>query len=176
MTSPYAFFQFWLNADDRDVANYLRIFTFRDRDEIAELEKATAERPQAREAQRTLARDVTSLVHGPRRRHAGGGGVAGAVRGGSLEALDAGTLADAVAELPHAVLPRGEHAVTDVLVASGLAQSRSAARRTIAEGGAYVNNAKVTSDEATVDESSLLHDRWLLVRRGRRTLAAVELT
>jgi tyrosyl-tRNA synthetase len=176
MTSPYAFFQFWLNADDRDAANYLRIFTFRSRDEIAELEKATAERPQAREAQRTLARDVTSLVHGADAAARVEEASRALFGGGSLEALDAATLADAVAELPHAVLPRGTHSVVDVLVASGLAQSRSAARRTVAEGGAYVNNAKVTSDEATVDESSLLHDRWLLVRRGRRTLASVELS
>jgi tyrosyl-tRNA synthetase len=154
MTSPYAFFQFWLNSDDRDVANYLRIFTFRSRDELAELEKATAERPQAREAQRTLARDVTSLVHGA----ATAARVEEAARAlfgsGDLAALDASTLADAVAELPRVVLPRGEHPVVDVLVASGLAASRSAARRTIAEGGAYVNNTKVTSETATVDPST----------------------
>jgi len=176
MTSPYAFFQFWLNADDRDVANYLRIFTFRSREEIAELEKATAERPKAREAQRALARDVTSLVHGSEAADRVEEASRALFGGGSLEALDAGTLADAVAELPSAVLAREEHSVVDLLVAAGLAQSRSAARRTIAEGGAYVNNEKVTTDEATVAPSSLLHDRWLILRRGRRTLAAADLS
>jgi tyrosyl-tRNA synthetase len=175
MTSPYAFFQFWLNADDRDVATYLRIFTFRSRDEIAELEKATAERPQAREAQRALARDVTSLVHGPEAAARVEEAARALFGSGDLAALDAGTLADAVAELPRAVLPRTEHTAVDLLVATGLAASRSAARRTVAEGGAYVNNRKVTSEDETAGPSSLIHDRWLLVRRGRRTLAVAEL-
>jgi tyrosyl-tRNA synthetase len=176
MTSPYAFFQFWLNSEDSKVGEYLRVFTFRGRDEIAELEKATAERPQAREAQRALARDVTSLVHGSEAASRVEEAARALFGSGDLAALDGATLADAVAELPRAVLPRGEHSVVDVLVASGLAASRSAARRTIAEGGAYVNNRKVTSEEETVGASSLLHDRWLVLRRGRRTLAAADLS
>jgi tyrosyl-tRNA synthetase len=176
MTSPYAFFQFWLNSEDSKVGEDLRVFTFRGRDEIAELEKATAERPQAREAQRALARDVTSLVHGSEAASRVEEAARALFGSGDLAALDGATLADAVAELPRAVLPRGEHSVVDVLVASGLAASRSAARRTIAEGGAYVNNRKVTSEEETVGASSLLHDRWLVLRRGRRTLAAADLS
>jgi tyrosyl-tRNA synthetase len=175
MTSPYAFFQFWLNAEDAKAGEYLRVFTFRTREEIEALEKATAERPQAREAQRALARDVTTIVHGADAAARVEEAARALFGSGDLAALDAGTLADAVAELPHAVLPRGSHSVVDVLVASGLAQSRSAARRTVAEGGAYVNNTKVTSEDAEVGEESLLHDRWLVLRRGRRTLAAVEL-
>jgi tyrosyl-tRNA synthetase len=176
MTSPYAFFQFWLNAEDAKVGEYLRVFTFRSRDELAELEKATAERPQAREAQRALARDVTSLVHGSDAASRVEEAARALFGSGDLAALDPSTLADAVAELPRAVLPRGEHSVVDVLVAAGLAASRSAARRTIAEGGAYVNNRKVTSEDETVGESTLLHGRWLVLRRGRRTLASAELT
>jgi tyrosyl-tRNA synthetase len=176
MTSPYAFFQFWLNAEDAKVGEYLRVFTFRSRDELAELEKATAERPQAREAQRALARDVTSLVHGSDAASRVEEAARALFGSGDLAALDPSTLADAVAELPRAVLPRGEHSVVDVLVAAGLAASRSAARRTIAEGGAYVNNRKVTTEDETVGESTLLHGRWLVLRRGRRTLAAAELT
>jgi len=176
MTSPYAFYQFWLNAEDVKVGEYLRVFTFRSRDEIAELEKATAERPQAREAQRALARDVTSLVHGSEAAARVEAAARALFGSGDLAALDASTLADAVAELPRAVLPRQEHSVVDVLVASGLAASRSAARRTIAEGGAYVNNRKVTAEDETVGPSSLLHDRWLVLRRGRRTLAAADLS
>jgi tyrosyl-tRNA synthetase len=158
------------------VGEYLRVFTFRSRDELAELEKATAERPQAREAQRALARDVTSLVHGSDAASRVEEAARALFGSGDLAALDPSTLADAVAELPRAVLPRGEHSVVDVLVAAGLAASRSAARRTIAEGGAYVNNRKVTTEDETVGESTLLHGRWLVLRRGRRTLAAAELT
>jgi tyrosyl-tRNA synthetase len=176
MTSPYAFFQFWLNTEDAKAGEYLRVFTFRSRDELAELDKATAERPQAREAQRALARDVTSLVHGPEAAERVAEAARALFGSGDLAGLDASTLADAVAELPRAVLPRGEHAVVDVLVASGLAASRSAARRTIAEGGAYVNNRKVTSEDEQVGPTSLLHDRWLVLRRGRRTLAAADLS
>jgi tyrosyl-tRNA synthetase len=175
MTSPYAFFQFFLNAEDVKAGDYLRIFTFRSRDEIAELEKATADRPQAREAQRALARDVTSLVHGADACARVEEASRALFGGGSLESLDASTLSDALAELPRAVLPRAEHPVVDVLVASGLVASKSAARRTITEGGAYLNNRKVTSETETVGPDDALAGRWLVVRRGRRTLAAVEL-
>src|SRR5690606_4166752 len=140
MTSPYAFFQFWLNAEDAKVGDYLRIFTFRPREEIEALEAATVERPAAREAQRALAEDVTTLVHGgdaTRRVQEASQALFGR---GSLTSLDAGTLRDAVAELPSVAVATGEHAVVDLLAASGLVQSKSAARRAIAEGGAYVNN------------------------------------
>jgi tyrosyl-tRNA synthetase len=175
MTSPYAFYQFWLNAEDAKVTDYLKIFTFRGREEIDALDVVTRERPAERVAQHALAEDVTSLVHGKdvmvRVRDA-----SQALFGrGDLGALDASTLQDAVQELPSAAVPRGEHDIADLLAATGLVASRSAGRRTIAEGGAYVNNAKVSGEDATVDGTDLLHGRWILLRRGRRSLAAVEL-
>jgi tyrosyl-tRNA synthetase len=175
MTSPYAFYQFWLNAEDAKVAEYLRFLTFRSREEIDELERATAERPAAREAQRALAADVTDLVHGEDARRRVEEASRALFGRGDLATLDADVLADAVAELPITRVPRAPQPVVDLLAASGLAQSRSAARRTIAEGGAYVNNAKVDDEDATVGPDQALHGRWLLLRRGRRSLAAVEL-
>jgi tyrosyl-tRNA synthetase len=174
MTSPYAFYQFWVNADDRDVVRYLKVFTFRGQEEIAELEEAVTARPQARQAQLALAEDVTALVHGEQATSR----VVEASRAlfgrGDLRTLDAGTLADAFAELPSTVAKPGTHLVSDLLAACGLVSSRSAGRRTIGEGGAYVNNEKVVADDATVDQGQALHGRWLLLRRGRRSLAAVE--
>jgi tyrosyl-tRNA synthetase len=174
MTSPYAFYQFWVNADDRDVVRYLKVFTFRGQEEIAELEEAVTARPQARQAQLALAEDVTALVHGEQ----AASRVVEASRAlfgrGDLRTLDAGTLADAFAELPSTVAKPGTHLVSDLLAACGLVSSRSAGRRTIGEGGAYVNNEKVVADDATVDQGQALHGRWLLLRRGRRSLAAVE--
>ncbi len=175
MTSPYAFYQFWLNAEDAMVGQYLRYFTFRTQAEIVELERATAERPAAREGQRALAAEVTDLVHGADAR----GRVEEASRAlfgrGDLQALDADVLGDALAELPLARVSRERHPVVDLLAATGLVASKSAARRTIAEGGGYVNNVKVEDEEATAGPQDALHGRWLLVRRGRRSLAAVEL-
>jgi tyrosyl-tRNA synthetase len=176
MTTPYAFYQFWVNADDRDVGTYLKVFSFRSPEQIAELERATAERPAARQAQRALAEEVTALVHGQ--------DAAARVRdasqalfgAGDLAALDPTTLHDALAELPTARAARTDQAVVDLLVATGLAASRGAARRTLAEGGGYVNNAKVAGEDATVGVADLIHDRWLVLRRGRRALAAVEFT
>jgi tyrosyl-tRNA synthetase len=174
MTSPYAFYQFWVNSDDRDVVRYLKVFTFRSRDEIAELEAAVAARPQAREAQRALAGDVTTLVHGEQATARAIEASQALFGRGDLRALDAATVRDAVAELPSAPVGPGPHLVSDLLVASGLVPSRSAGRRTIAEGGAYVNNEKVADPEATVDGTQALAGRWLLLRRGRRSLAAVD--
>jgi tyrosyl-tRNA synthetase len=175
MTSPYAFFQFWLNAEDAGVGAYLRIFTFRSRDEIEALEKATAERPQAREAQRVLARDVATLVHGPQAAAAAEAASRALFGGGDLRSLDERTLADAVAELPGGRARREDLAdVPRLMLAAGVVPSLSAGRRAVADGGAYVNNVRVTDVAARVEESELLHGRWLLVRRGRRTLGAVE--
>ncbi|WP_042411751.1 tyrosine--tRNA ligase [Streptacidiphilus carbonis] len=174
MTSPYAFYQFWLNAEDRDVANFLRIFTFRSKEEIEELERQTVEKPAARAAQRALAEDVTALVHGQEQVDRAIAASKALFGQGDLADLDAATLAAAVAELPQAQV--GEFAgVVDLLAATGLVPSKSAARRAIKEGGAYLNNAKVTDEEAVPTEADLLHGRWLLLRRGKRNLAAVEL-
>jgi tyrosyl-tRNA synthetase len=176
MTTPYAFFQFWVNAEDSKVAEYLKLFTFRTAAEIEALAESAVTRPAAREAQRALARDVTGLVHGletATRVEEASRALFGA---GDLASLDPGTVRDAVAELPSVTLPRGVHPVLVLFVAAGLSASRSAARRTLQEGGAYVNNQKVIGgDAATVDVADLLHDRWLLLRRGKRALAVVEL-
>jgi tyrosyl-tRNA synthetase len=170
MTSPYAFYQFWVNSDDRDVVSYLKVFTFRSREEIAELETSVRERPAARQAQRVLAADVTSLVHGEEAANRVIEASQALFGRGDLRGLDAGTLADALAELPRVRVGSGEpHLVADLLVQTGLVGSRSAGRRTIAEGGAYLNNEKVDAEDATVDGSAALHGRWILLRRGGRS-------
>ncbi|MEV7776498.1 tyrosine--tRNA ligase [Kitasatospora sp. NPDC086791] len=174
LTTPYAFYQFWLNADDRDVPNFLRIFSFRSKEEIEELERETAERPAARLAQRALAEELTTLVHGAEQYERAVAASKALFGQGDLADLEAPTLAAALAEVPKAEVPELQP-VVDLLVAVGLAPSRSAARRTIKEGGAYLNNVKVTDEEAVPTEADLLHGRWLVLRRGKRNLAAAEL-
>lgn len=170
MTSPYAFYQFWLNQADADVVNYLKVFTFRSQEEIAELEREVAERPFAREAQKALAGDVTTLVHGAGATEAVIAASQALFGRGSLADLDARTLAGAVAELPRVTAKAGD-LVADLLVGSGLVASKGAARRAIAEGGAYVNNVKVTSDDAALAPDDLLHGKHAVLRRGKKTLA-----
>ena len=176
LTSPYAFYQFWVNAEDSMVGGYLRAFTWLDHDEIADLDRMTEEKPAAREGQRALARAVTGIVHGDaevERVEAASRALFGR---GELRELDAPTLEAALAETPTASVPRGDSpTIVDLLVATGLSGSRGAARRTVGEGGAYVNNAKVDSEEWTPSPDDLLHGRWLVVRRGKRTTAGVEL-
>jgi len=173
MTTPYAFYQFWLNADDADVVGYLKVFTFRTREEIAELEHAVAERPAAREAQRALAHDVTALVHGEQTAQAVIAASQALFGRGELGALDAGTLGSAVAELPTARGAVGDP-IVDLLAATGVVASKAAARRAVAEGGASVNNVRVASEDATLTADQLLHGRWAVLRRGKRTLAVVD--
>ncbi|WP_333770088.1 tyrosine--tRNA ligase [Streptomyces sp. IBSBF 2435] len=174
MTTPYAFYQFWLNADDRDIPTYTRIFSFKSRKEIEELERSTAERPQARAAQRALAEELTALVHGADQCAA----VVAASRAlfgqGELADLDEPTLAAALSELPRAEVSELAP-VADLLALVDLVPSKSAARRTIKEGGAYLNNAKVTSEDEVPSSTDLIHGRWLVLRRGKRNLGAVEL-
>ncbi|MER7671210.1 tyrosine--tRNA ligase [Kitasatospora sp. NPDC096128] len=174
LTTPYAFYQFWLNADDRDVSNFLRIFSFRSKEEIEELERETAERPAARLAQRALAEELTTLVHGADQYERAVAASKALFGQGDLADLEAPTLAAALAEVPKAEVTELQP-VVDLLVAVGLAPSRSAARRTVKEGGAYLNNVKVTDEEAVPTEADLLHGRWLVLRRGKRNLAAAEL-
>ena len=169
MMSPYAFYQFWLNAADDDVVRFLKIFTFRSREEIAELEAAVRKRPGAREAQRTLAADVTTLVHGAAATDAVIAASQALFGRGELDALDERTLEAAVAELPRATAQVGDP-VVDLLVAAGLVASKGAARRAVAEGGAYVNNVKVTGEDATLGAAGLLPGRFALLRRGKKTL------
>ncbi|MBC7550586.1 MAG: tyrosine--tRNA ligase [Cellulomonas sp.] len=173
LTSPYAFFQFWLNADDADVVGYLKIFTYRTRDEIAGLEQSVAERPAAREAQRTLACDVTALVHGRSAADKVVAASAALFGRGDLRDLDEPTTAAAVAELPTAVGATGDLLV-DLLAATGVVPSKAAARRAIAEGGASLNNVKIVDDAAALGAEDLLHGRWAVLRRGKRTLAVVD--
>ncbi|MEV7354883.1 tyrosine--tRNA ligase [Kitasatospora sp. NPDC059811] len=174
LTTPYAFYQFWLNADDRDVPNFLRIFSFRSKEEIEELERETTERPAARLAQRALAEELTTLVHGAEQYERAVAASKALFGQGDLADLEAPTLAAALAEVPKAEVAELQ-SVVDLLVAVGLAPSRSAARRTVKEGGAYLNNVKVTDEEAVPAEADLLHGRWLVLRRGKRNLAAAEL-
>ncbi|MFD5464796.1 tyrosine--tRNA ligase [Kitasatospora sp. NPDC127059] len=174
LTTPYAFYQFWLNADDRDVSNFLRIFSFRSKEEIEELERETTERPAARLAQRALAEELTTLVHGAEQYERAVAASKALFGQGDLADLEAPTLAAALAEVPKAEVTELQP-VVDLLVAVGLAPSRSAARRTVKEGGAYLNNVKVTDEEAVPTEADLLHGRWLVLRRGKRNLAAAEL-
>ncbi|MEE1827284.1 tyrosine--tRNA ligase [Streptomyces sp. BE20] len=175
LTTPYAFYQFWLNADDRDVSNFLRIFSFRSKEEVEELERETSERPAARLAQRALAEELTTLVHGAEQYERAVAASKALFGQGDLADLEAPTLAAALAEVPKAQVGELQQ-IVDLLVAVGLAPSRSAARRTIKEGGAYLNNVKVTDEEAVPTEADLLHGRWLVLRRGKRNLAAAELT
>ncbi len=174
MTTPYAFYQFWLNADDRDIPRFLRVFSFKSHDEIEELERLTEERPQARAAQRALAEELTTMLHGADQTAAVIAASQALFGQGELAGLDEATLAAALAELPHARV-RELAPVVDLLVEVGLAPSKSAARRTVKEGGAYVNNSKVGDEDEVPTASDLLHGRWLVLRRGKRNLAAIEL-
>lgn len=176
MLSPYAFHQFWLNTDDADVVRFLKIFTFLSRDEIGELERSVAERPRAREAQRRLADEVTALVHGEAATEAAKSAALALFGRGDLGELDEPTLAAAVGQLPRAAAVSGETSVVDALVETGLAGGRSAARRTIGEGGVYVNNRAVDGEDRVLDDGDFLAGRWALLRRGRKTLAVAELT
>jgi tyrosyl-tRNA synthetase len=173
LTTPYAFYQFWLNADDRDISKFLRIFSFASRTEIEELERLTEERPQARSAQRALAEELTTLVHGADQTAAVIAASKALFGQGDLADLDGPTLAAALSELPHAKVAELAP-VVDLFTQVELVASKSAARRTIKEGGAYINNTKVTSEDAVPAPSDLLHGKWLVLRRGKKNLAAVE--
>ncbi|MEV0808509.1 tyrosine--tRNA ligase [Micromonospora sp. NPDC050200] len=174
MTTPYAFYQFWVNAHDRDVTRYLRYFSFRSREEIEALEKETAERPAARSAQRALAEELTTLVHGEREMAQAVAASQALFGRGSLDDLTPETLRAALTEagLVHLTeLPD----VAGLLRDSGLVPSLKEARRVIAEGGAYVNNTRVTEVDGVVAPEDLLHGRYLVLRRGKRSFAGVEL-
>jgi tyrosyl-tRNA synthetase len=174
MTSAYAFYQFWVNTDDGDIGNYLKYFSFRDHDAIAELEKATAERPAAREAQRALARELTTLVHGEAECTQVIAASQALFGRGSVADLAPATLASALTEaglVSVAELP----SVAVLFKESGLVAGMNEARRTIGEGGAYINNERVTDPEAVPDRATLLHGRYLVLRRGRRNIAGIQL-
>ena len=174
MTSPYAFYQFWINSADGDVSRYLRLFSFRPRPELEELERAVAERPAAREAQRALAEELTTLVHGPEECAQAIAASQALFGRGALEDLAEPTLhavltevglVTALADLPAAAL----------LKAAGVVASLNEARRAISDGGAYVNNVRLTDPEAVLPADARLHGRYLVVRRGKKTVAGVEI-
>lgn len=176
MCSPYAFYQFWLNTADADVVDRLKVFTFLSRAEIEEMGTLVAERPFAREGQRRLAYEVTSLVHGAEATDKVIAASAALFGNGDLTVLDEQTLTAATSELPSAIVDLSGLGIIDLLVASGLSESKSAARRIVGEGGAYVNNTKVSDPEAVIGAAELLHGRYLLLRRGKKNLATVEVT
>ena len=177
MTSPYALHQYFVNVEDEKVIEYLKVFSERNRPEIEELERQTRESPELRAAQRALADEVTALVHGPVERDAAIR-AADAVFGRSdLRELPESVLDDVAAEIGGTQLEANGDlpTVVEVLAAGGVVSSKSAARRAITEGGAYVNNQRVTDPDARLAEYDLLHGRYVIVRRGKRTVGAVSI-
>jgi len=177
LTSPYAFHQFWLQAEDSMVGSYLRIFSERSLAEIAELEDAAVQRPAARLAQRALADDATTLVHGSAEARAAADAGSALFGRGELSVLTPTVLAAALAEAPHARIEAGQAlpSAVEVLVATGLASSRGQARRTVDDGGAYINNERVLVADEPLPAGQLLHGRWLVVRKGKRSVGGVEI-
>jgi tyrosyl-tRNA synthetase len=175
MTSPYAWYQYFVNAEDAMVGHLLRIFTFLDREEIVALEKETAERPAARVAQRRLAEEVTRLVHGEEETRQVIAASQALFGRGDLASLPPATLRAALAEAGLTEIRGALPPVAELFREAGLASSRGDARRTIAEGGAYVNNVRIIDADGAVPEDALLHGRWLVLRRGKKTIAGVEL-
>lgn len=171
MTSPYAFYQFWLNTDDADVIDRIKVFTFLTRCEIDELAQQVADEPFKRAAQRRLAIEVTTLVHGEQATQAAIAAAAALFGQGDLALLDAHTLEAALRELPHTTTPKNTP-VAQLLVDTGLSQSLGAARRSIAEGGVYLNNIKIDAEDALL-EGHVLPSGMAVLRRGKKTLAGV---
>jgi tyrosyl-tRNA synthetase len=174
LTTPYAFYQFFLNTADADAGQLLRVFSLRSRSELEELERAITERPEERRAQQALAEELTTLLHGADQARAVIAASQAIFGHGELRQLDEATVAAVAAAVPHTTLDEELPSVTDLLVASGLASSRSEARRTIADGGAYLNNERVGDPEQRPSTGDLLHGRWLVLRRGKRTVAVAE--
>jgi len=177
MTSPYAFFQYWLNSDDKDVIKFLKVFSFKSRSEIEELEKTHIENPGTRSAHRELARELTALVHSPEIAERVEAAAKALFGQGDISELDEATLTAALAELPKATVKRGEEFPTwvDLLAASGVVDSKSAARRIVKEGGAYLNNEKISGEDFRLEKSHFLCGKYAVLRKGKRDLAAVEL-
>jgi tyrosyl-tRNA synthetase len=177
MLSPYAFHQFWLNVEDEKVGELLRVFTFLSREEIEDLEQQTADTPFRRAGQRRLADEVTTLVHGAEETERAKAAAEALFGKGSLAELDTATLAAALEEAGATRVPRGDQLATivELLVDTGLCASKGEARRTVSEGGAYVNNERVSDPDHRPAERDLLAGEWLVVRRGKKNLAGVRL-
>lgn len=174
LTSPYAFHQFFLNAEDAKVIEYLKIFTFRSKEEIEALERAVAEEPFKREAQRTLADDITDLVHGVEERQNAVAAAQAIFGRGELHELSAGVLDGVMREVGGVEISE-PMTFADAMALSGVVESKSAARRAVKEGGAYLNNEKVTDADQLLEPASLLQGRYAVIRRGRRTVGGVYL-
>ncbi len=176
MLSPYGFYQFWLNAEDEKVGELLRVFSFLGREEIESLEAQTAEKPYLRAAQRALAEHMTTLVHGAAETERIIAASAALFGGGALQELDPATLAAALREAGATEVRSddGLPTIVDLLVASGLSKSKGEARRTVAEGGAYLNNVRVSDPDFAPSTADLLGGSWLVLRRGKKNLAGVE--
>ncbi|WP_448855142.1 tyrosine--tRNA ligase [Corynebacterium camporealensis] len=176
-TSAYSWYQYFLNAGDSVVIDYLRWFTFLNQEEIAEYEKAVEEEPYKRAAQRRLAQEMTDLVHGPEATKAVELAAQALFGKAELTDLDEATLAGALSETEVAEIAADEpRSIVDLLVASGLADSKGAARRTIKEGGAYVNNERISDNEWEPSDDDLLHGKWLVLRRGKKNFAGAKLS
>jgi len=178
MTSAYALFQFFLNSDDRDVEQLLKTFSFKSRQELEALFESLKTNPGAREAHRELAREVTTLLHGADQAQKVEVAAKALFGQGEIRDLDIETLKSALAELPKTRIKKGEEIPSwvDLVTSSGVVESKSAARRVIKEGGAYLNNEKITGEDFTPKSSDLLHGQFLLLRKGKRDLVAVEIT
>jgi len=177
MTSPYAFFQYWLNTDDKDVINFLKVFSFKSHEEITALENAHKENPGLREAHRALARELTALVHSQATTDRVEAAAKALFGQGDLTELDEETLAGALAELPRTTVSKDDAIPTwvDLLAATGVVDSKSAARRIVKEGGAYLNNEKISGEDFAPQKSDFLCGKYAVLRKGKRDLAAVEL-
>jgi len=174
LTSPYAFYQFWINAEDAKVAEYLKLLTFLDLDEIEAIDAEHQTKPGLRAAQRRLAQEVTAAVHGADEARAAELASAALFGRAELRELPESTLAAALREAGATDVAKGS-SLTDVMVAAGLVDSKSAARRAIVDGGAYVNNERVTDPELVVDGSSALHGQWVALRKGKKSVSGVRL-
>ena len=175
MMSPYAFHQFWLNVEDEKVGELLRIFTFLTRDEIEDLEQQTAEKPFLRAGQKRLADEVTALVHGEHEVEQAKAAAAALFGGGDLSSISPDTLSSALREAGGTSIPAGElPGILDLLVTAGLVKSKGDARRTVAEGGAYLNNVRIEDPELRPTEDDLVAGSWLVLRRGKKNFAGVQ--
>lgn len=176
MMSPYAFYQFWLNAEDEKVGELLRMFTFLSHEEIEDLDVQTAEKPFLRAGQKALAAEVTTVVHGPEETDRIIAASAALFGGGDLHDLSPATLGAALREAGSVTIARTDPlpTIVDLFIEVGLAKSKGEARRTVAEGGAYLNNVRVPDPEATPAADDLIGGSWLVLRRGKKNLAGVE--
>ena len=176
MTSAYEFFQFWLNSDDAEMPKLLKVFSMKSKAEIEELIEKVKTNPGAREAHRELAREMTAMIHGQVMAKSVEEAAKALFGQAEIGDLDLKTLDSALSQLPKTTIKKGDPYPTwvDLLAATGVVESKSAARRIVKEGGGYLNNKKVESEDFTPSKADLLHGKYLLLRKGKRDLAAVE--